>query len=73
MSKVWLQVIGEVKGIEAKELAAGMAIMWNCGITSEVVSVEPSKSGKTMTVELLCEDGAVRSRRLGASRLVALA
>ncbi len=47
MSKVWLQGIGEVKSIEAKELAAGMAIMWNYGITSEVVSVEPSKSGKT--------------------------
>ena len=73
MSKVWLQGIGEVKSIEAKELAAGMAIMWNYGITSEVVSVEPSTSGKTMTVALLCEDGKIRPRRLGASRLVALA
>lgn len=73
MAKVWLQGIGEVDGVEARALKAGMVTMWSFGLTNEVVSVEPSKSGKTVTVRMLCGDGKVRPRRLGAGRLVALA
>lgn len=73
METVKLQGIGNRKAINAAELAAGMTCIWNYGYTSEVVSVEPSKTGKTVNVHLRSNtDGVVRSRKMAAGTLVAI-
>lgn len=73
METVKLQGIGNRKAIKAAELAAGITCIWNYGYTSEVVSVELSKTGKTVTVYLRSNtDGVVRGRKMAAGRLVAI-
>ena len=73
METVKLQGIGTRKATKAAELVAGMTCIWNYGYTSEVVSVEPSKTGKTVTVYLRSNtDGVVRGRKMTAGRLVAI-
>lgn len=71
--KLHLQGIGNVKAIEASKLTAGMVTVWNYGYKSEVISVEPSKTGKTVTAMLKSmQDGITRQRRMPARRLVAI-
>lgn len=71
---LWLQGIGDTCGVYAKELVKGDMTIWNFGHTNEVVSVTPSKSGKTVTVVLRYKD--VRDewqespRKLKADRVV---
>lgn len=56
---------------EAKELKIGDVITWNYGYKSQVVSITPSKTGKTLTVmEKSLQDGVIRSRRMKATTLV---
>lgn len=70
---VWLQGIGYHEAVEAGELRPGMVVCWNAGHKSEVVAVEPSKTGKTLTAHLRSRrDGRVRPRRMSANRLVAV-
>lgn len=71
--KLHLQGIGNVRAIEASQLTAGMVTVWNYGYKSEVISVEPSKTGKTITAMLKSmQDGITRQRRMSAHRLVAI-
>lgn len=74
MEPIKLQGIGSRKAIKAADLAAGMTCVWNYDYTSEVVSVEFSKTGKTLTAMLKSNsDGVTRSRRMNASSMVAIA
>ncbi len=67
-----LQGIGEQpEGIATKNLKIGDVIVWNYGMKSEVVEIMPSKTGKTITFMLKShQDGEIRSRKMGAERLV---
>lgn len=56
--------------IEAKDLKPGMTRLYNYGETGEVLSVIPSKTGKSVTVTILA-GGKPYIRRLNAGTLVA--
>lgn len=47
---LYLQDIGEVEGIKAKNLRVGDFRVWNGGSSSEIVRIEASASGKTLKV-----------------------
>jgi translation elongation factor P/translation initiation factor 5A len=74
MSKtVWLQGIGHHEAVEAREIKSGMVCCWNAGYKSDVLAVEPSKTGKTVTATLRSrQDGKTYERRMRAARLVAV-
>ena len=57
--------------IEARELKPGMTRLYNYGETGEIVSVTPSKTGKSVTVTVL-ENGKEYTRRMNAGALVAV-
>lgn len=57
--------------IEARELKPGMTRLYNFGETGEIVSVVPSKTGKTVTVTVR-ENGKEYTRRMNAGTLVAV-
>lgn len=62
---------GQQEGTATKNLKIGDVIIWNFGMKSEVVEIIPSKTGKTITFMLKsCQDGEIRSRKMGAERLV---
>lgn len=64
-------ISGQHEGTEAKNLKIGDVIVWNYGMKSEVVEIIPSKTGKTITFMLKShQDGEIRSRKMGAERLV---
>lgn len=64
-------ISGQQKGTATKNLKIGDVIVWNYGMKSEVVKIIPSKTGKTITFMLKsCQDGEIRSRKIGAERLV---
>lgn len=64
-------VYGHHKGTPAKELKIGDVLVWNYGETSEVVGMEPSKTGKTIVFQMKStNDGEVRDRRMNAETLV---
>ena len=67
-------VPGEQKAKAVKNLQIGDTIKWNYGYTSVVVDLIPSKTGKTIECFLKSNsDGNIRSRKMGAERLVAIA
>lgn len=67
-------VYGQQKAKQVQELQIGDTIKWNYGYTSEVVELIPSKTGKTYTVKLKSnESGTIGDRKMGATRLVAIA
>ena len=64
-------ISGQKKGTPTKDLKVGDVIIWNFGMKSEVVDIIPSKTGKTITFMLKSfSDSVVRSRKMGANRLV---
>ena len=69
-----LQGIGKQISIPAGDLKPGMTLIWNYGVTEEVVNVTLSKSGKTLVVGISYKDfrGNIvqSSRRLNSDRLV---
>ena len=66
-------ISGQQKGTPTKDLRVGDIIIWNFGYRSEVVEITPSKTGKTITFMLKSfSDGIVRSRKMGADRLVVI-
>lgn len=74
MKMINLKGVGDCKAIEAGSLESGMAVIWNYGEQSEVVEVIASKTGKTITASLRSmHDGIIRSRKMSATRLVAIA
>lgn len=66
-----LQGIGLVKGILASELQVGMRMMWNCGFTSDVVSIAPKGAQSLTVVERDTRDGKEYARTMRKSRAVA--
>ena len=69
-NQVQLQGLGWFEGVPAKDLKIGDVLIWNYGHKSKVLSMMPSKTGKTITFEELYEDGKTYPRRMNASRLV---
>lgn len=66
-------VSGWIKAKPAAELKPGDVTMWNYGYTETVLSVAPSKSGKTVTAVIIDDkSGNKYTRKLGAARLVAV-
>ncbi len=64
-------ISGHQEGTETKNIKIGDVIVWNYGMKSEVVEIIPSKTGKTITFMLKShQDGEIRSRKMGAERLV---
>lgn len=64
-------ISGHQEGTATKNLKIGDVIVWNYGMKSEVVDTIPSKTGKTITFMLKShQDGEIRSRKMGAERLV---
>ena len=62
---------GRKKGTPTKDIKVGDVIVWNFGYKSEVVEINPSKTGKTITFMLRSfESGNISPRRMGAERLV---
>ena len=79
MATIQLQGVGKHYAIPAKDLKPGHIVCWNFGFSSIVKAVEPSKTGKTITVTLVprsndeLRQGVTASkRRFGAERLVAV-
>jgi len=71
MEKTRLQGVGLHPAIPAKELKPGMTAVWNFGYTSRIKAVEPTKTGKMVTVTSE-SNGKEYQRRFGADRLVAV-
>lgn len=67
-----LQGVGLHDAIPAKQLRAGMCIVYNFGISSEVISVMPTKSGKSISVVTLADDGKEYTRKYRYGSLVAV-
>lgn len=65
------RISGQQKGTAAKNLKIGDIIIWNYGLKSEVIKVNPSKTGKTIVFMLKSyQDGEIRSRKMRAETLV---
>lgn len=72
MKTIKLQGISEPQpAIEAKDLKPGMTRLYNFGETGEIVSITPSKTGKTVTVTVR-EKGQEYTHRMNAGTLVAI-
>ena len=64
-------ITGHQIGTPTKDLKIGDIIVWNFGYKSEVIEINPSKTGKTITFMLKSlESGAINPRKMGAERLV---
>lgn len=82
---VYLQGLGEVEGIKAKHLKVGDRRVWNGGDSSEIVRIEPTKTGKSLYVTTKWYNEYARlengkwiaewqedTRRVGAETIVAV-
>lgn len=67
-----LQGTGRHLALPAKELRPGMTLVWNFGYTSVLKAIEPSKTGKTLTLTTKSEDGKLYTRKFGANTLIAV-
>lgn len=70
MAKIKLQGISQrFDGVAAKDLKIGDILIWNYGSKSEVVGIQPSKTGKSYTVSCKSlQDGITRERKTTALR-----
>lgn len=70
MAKIKLQGIArKFDGVAAKDLKVGDVLIWNYGSKSEVVGIQPSKTGKSYIIYCKsAEDGIVRERKTTAAR-----
>lgn len=70
MAKIKLQGISQrFDGVAAKDLKIGDILVWNYGSKSEVVSIQPSKTGKSYAISCKSlQDGIVRERKTTAAR-----
>jgi hypothetical protein len=71
LGTIWLQGVGRVKAKPAAEFRSGEKIMWNEGITSTVVSITPSPSGKQVCI-IAVSEGIQSSRDFKCGRLLAI-
>ena len=66
-------IYGNVNAIKVADLKPGDVVTWNYGYKSKVVSLEKSKSGKTVIAMMMSlQDGIVRERRMSVNKLVAV-
>lgn len=66
-------ISGLQKGTKTKDLKIGDIIIWNFGYKSEIVEINPSKTGKTITFMLKSfESGNITPRKMGAEKLVVI-
>ncbi len=66
-------ISGQQKGTKTKDLKIGDIIIWNFGYKSEIVEINPSKTGKTITFMLKSfESGNITLRKMGAEKLVVI-
>ena len=73
MKKIRLQSIGWKNAIEAKNIIVGDTIIHNFGDTSTIISISPSKSGKTITYTVRSdESGKIFERKTTPNRLFAI-
>ena len=72
MQKIRLQGIGWYNAVEAKSVIIGDTIIHNFGETSDVVSILPSKSGKTINYTVRCNNGKLYERKTTPNRLFAV-
>ena len=76
MGQLHLQGIGKVDAVKAKDLRVGDVTVWNYGSLSKVISITPSKTGKTLKVGLEYKNyhGEIvqSERKLGSERLVGI-
>lgn len=64
-------ISGQQQGTQAKDLQIGDIIIWNYGDKSEVVDIQPSKTGKTIVFQIKSlQDGEIRERKMTASRMI---
>lgn len=70
MAKIKLQGISQrFDGVAAKDLKIGDILIWNYGSKSEVVDIQPSKTGKSYTISCKSlQDGITRERKTTALR-----
>lgn len=58
-------------GIKVSDLRPGNILLWNYGYKSEVINLIPSKTGKTITLQLKSlQDGIIRNRKMSSETLV---
>lgn len=69
---IHLQDTGRHFALPAKELRPGMTLVWNFGYTSVLKAIEPSKTGKTLTLTTKSEDGKLYTRKFAANTLIAV-
>lgn len=69
MAKIKLQGINQkFDGVAAKDLKIGDMLTWNFGYKSEIVGIQPSKTGKTYIISCKSmQDGIVRERKTTAT------
>lgn len=72
MQKIRLQGIGWYNAIEAKSVIIGDTIIHNFGETSDVVSISPSKSGKTINYTVRSASGKLFDCKTTTNRLFAV-
>ncbi len=76
MKTIRLQSIGKKNAIPAKELKVGDVMIWNFGGREKITKITPSKTGKSITVNIkynsfLSGKEVNSKRRLKADTLVA--
>lgn len=76
MKTIHLQEIGKKNAIPAKELKVGDVMIWNFGGREKITKITPSKTGKSLTVDIkynsmLFGKEVENKRRLNANTLVA--
>lgn len=69
--------VGVIDGIEARDLKVGDTMIWNYGSEEKVVSIEMSKSGKTMKCQIeyvssFTNELVVSERKMNCSRIVVI-
>lgn len=73
METIQLQGIGKREAKPVRELKIGDTIVWNFGMTSTVVDLIPTKSGKSIKCMLRSnQDGIVRNRLMRVDSLIAI-
>ena len=72
MHTVQLQGIGRHYAIKAEEIVPGNVIIWNFGYKNAVLAVHPSRTGKTLVIELKGENGQTYKRKTTVDRLFAV-
>lgn len=72
MKTIHLQGIGEKKATEAKNIKVGDVLIWNYGGREKVTRIQPSKTGKSMTLSIEIKKHNYKgNRRIGGNTLVA--